>query len=94
MKQNVGKIDRIIRAIVGLGLLSLGFLLDGNARYIAVLGVPLLVSAMVGVCLLYCPLRINTCCCQKNEGSGEDTGETKSCCSGQKSCGTDKETVA
>lgn len=78
MQKNVGKIDRIVRAIAGLGLLSLGFLLDGNARYIAILGVPLLVSAMVGVCFLYCPLKINTCCCKK----GDENAEKSSCCSG------------
>lgn len=62
MKQNVGKIDRIVRVIVGLGLLSLGLFLDGNARWVALLGVPLLASALTGVCLLYCPLKINTSC--------------------------------
>ncbi|OFW88856.1 MAG: hypothetical protein A3B66_00525 [Alphaproteobacteria bacterium RIFCSPHIGHO2_02_FULL_46_13] len=67
MKQNVGKIDRIVRVIVGLGLLSLGLFLDGNARWVALLGVPLLASALTGVCLLYCPLKMNTTnCCKKD----------------------------
>ena len=60
MQQNVGKIDRIIRIIAGIGLLSLGLFLDGNIRWIALLGVPLIASALTGVCFLYCPLKINT----------------------------------
>ncbi len=32
MKANVGNTDRIIRIVLGLGLLSLWFILEGNAR--------------------------------------------------------------
>ncbi len=33
MTKNVGNTERVIRVIVGLGLLSLIFLLEGNARW-------------------------------------------------------------
>jgi hypothetical protein len=85
MKQNVGKIDRIVRVVAGLGLLSLLFILDGNARWIGLLGAFPLASAITGVCCLYMPFGINTCYCKKD---GE-TDEKKACCGGG-SCGTDK----
>ena len=85
MKQNVGKIDRIVRVVAGLGLLSLLFILDGNARWIGLLGAFPIASAITGVCCLYMPFGINTCCCKKD---GE-TDEKKACCGGG-SCGTDK----
>jgi hypothetical protein len=39
MKPNVGNTDRVVRILIGLGLFSLFFLLDGNARWIGILGV-------------------------------------------------------
>ena len=61
MTTNVGKIDRVLRVVIGLGLLSLYFVLDGNARWLSVLGwVPLLTASM-GVCPLYSMLGIRTC---------------------------------
>ena len=42
MTVNVGGIDRILRIVAGLAVLSLFFVLEGNARYWALLGfVPL-----------------------------------------------------
>ena len=85
MKQNVGKIDRIVRVVAGLGLLSLLFILDGNARWIGLLGAFPIASAITGVCCLYMPFGINTKCCSKD---GEMT-DKKACCGGG-ACGTDK----
>ena len=61
MQQNVGKTDRIIRLVAGIGLLALGLMLDGNARWVALLGVPLIASAFTGICFLYYPFKWNSC---------------------------------
>jgi hypothetical protein len=57
---NMGTIDRAIRAIVGLALLSLFFYLDGNARWWGLLGVALLATALTGYCPPYKLLGIDT----------------------------------
>ena len=57
---NMGTIDRAIRAIVGLALLSLLFYLDGNARWWGLLGIPLLATAAVGYCPPYKLMGIDT----------------------------------
>lgn len=63
MQQNVGKIDRIVRVVAGLGLLSLLFILEGDMRWVGLIGVVPLATAAMGFCPLYCPLKINTNCC-------------------------------
>ena len=61
MKPNVGGIDRAVRIIAGLALLSLFFFLDGNARWFALIGfVPLLTGGM-RFCPLYSLIGVNTC---------------------------------
>ena len=60
MKQNIGTVDRAIRIVAGLLLLSLVFILEGNARWWGVIGLLPLVTGMVGSCLLYIPLGIDT----------------------------------
>lgn len=80
MKQNVGKIDRIVRVVAGLALLSLLFILEGSARYIGLIGIIPLATAAMGFCPLYCPLKINTCCTKDGE---------KACCGGG-ACDADK----
>ncbi|HYX64861.1 MAG TPA: DUF2892 domain-containing protein [Burkholderiales bacterium] len=61
MKSNVGTADRMIRAIVGLVLLSLVFILEGNARWLGLIGLVPLGTALVGWCPAYLPFGINTC---------------------------------
>ncbi len=64
MKCNVGKTDRIIRAILGIVFLGLAFGLGlaGITKIIlVVLGAIMLFTAAVGFCLLYLPLGVNTC---------------------------------
>ena len=58
--KNMGKIDRIIRLIVGAGLVSLLFLVNNNWRYVGILGIVLLITSAVGVCPLYMPFKIDT----------------------------------
>jgi len=59
MKQNVGKIDRLIRFIVGLGILSLIFV--GPQTMWGLLGLIPLGTALIGWCPPYTLLGINTC---------------------------------
>ena len=60
MTRNIGTADRVIRIIIGLALLSLIFLLDGNARWWGLLGLGPLITAFVGYCPPYKLLGINT----------------------------------
>jgi len=57
---NIGKTDRIIRIVVGIILIALVFLLKGNIRWIGLIGIVPLVTAIVGSCPLYKILGINT----------------------------------
>jgi hypothetical protein len=59
MKQNVGKIDRLIRFVVGLGILSLIFV--GPQTMWGLLGLIPLGTAVIGWCPPYTLLGINTC---------------------------------
>jgi hypothetical protein len=59
MKQNVGSIDRAIRAIVGIGLISLVFV--GPQTVWGWIGVVPLATAVIGWCPPYALLGINTC---------------------------------
>ncbi|MDI6880069.1 MAG: DUF2892 domain-containing protein [Desulfitobacteriaceae bacterium] len=60
MKKNEGGLDRFIRLIIGLIVLSLWFVLDGSAKYWALLGFVPLLTAILGWCPLYTLLGINT----------------------------------
>ena len=60
MKRNVGQLDRIIRIVLGLAVLSLFFLLDGGLRWISVLGLVFIVTGVINFCPLYLPFGINT----------------------------------
>lgn len=60
MKKNVGSLDRIIRLIFGLIVLSLWFVLDGTTKYWALLGIVPLSTAAIAWCPLYPVLSINT----------------------------------
>ena len=59
MKQNVGSIDRAIRAIVGIGLISLVFI--GPQTVWGWIGVIPLATAIIGWCPPYQLLGISTC---------------------------------
>ena len=61
MGANVGNIDRGLRVVLGIALLSLLFVLDGNARYIGLVGIVPLATALFRFCPLYTVLGIRTC---------------------------------
>ena len=59
MKQNVGSIDRALRAIIGLGLISMVFI--GPQIVWGWIGIVPLATAVMGWCPPYALLGINTC---------------------------------
>lgn len=61
MKINVGNTDRIVRIIIGLGLFSLFFLLEGDARYLGLIGIIPLATAAMSRCPLYSIFGLSSC---------------------------------
>lgn len=65
MKANVGTTDRVIRIILGLAILSLFFFLEGNMKYLGLIGLIPLLTAFIKFCPLYTLFGINTCSTKK-----------------------------
>ena len=65
MKANVGGIDKALRIVVGIGLLSLLLLVDGPAKWWGLLGLIPLGTGLFGICPLYTLLGVSTCPAQK-----------------------------
>jgi len=61
MEANVGSVDRGVRFVIGLALLSLLFVLNGNARWLGLIGVVPLATAAFRVCPLYRLVGLSTC---------------------------------
>lgn len=59
MKMNVGSIDRLVRAVIGLGLITLVFV--GPRTPWGWIGLVLLGTAFVGWCPLYRLIGLSTC---------------------------------
>jgi len=60
MKANVGGIDRVVRIIAGLAILSLYFVLEGNARWWALAGLVVLATGVIRWCPAYLPFGISS----------------------------------
>ena len=63
MKPNVGPLDRLLRVVVGAGLLSLVFI--GPKTPLGYLGLVPLLTALVGSCPAYSLLHVSTCPAKK-----------------------------
>jgi hypothetical protein len=61
MHKNVGNFDRALRVAFGFALLSLFFLLEGNLRWLAIIGFVPLITATLGTCPMYTVIGLNTC---------------------------------
>lgn len=61
MRNNIGQADRVIRIILALLLFSLFFILEGNLKYLALIGIIPLVTAFIKFCPLYTLFGVNTC---------------------------------
>jgi hypothetical protein len=59
MKHNVGALDRAIRIVAGLGLLSLVFI--GPQTLWGLIGMVPLVTALVGYCPAYAIVGLSSC---------------------------------
>jgi hypothetical protein len=66
MTANVGGMDRTLRIVVGIVLLSLFFVLEGNARYLGLLGLVMLATGVFRFCPAYTLLGMNTCGMKKS----------------------------
>ena len=61
---NEGTVDRVIRIVVGLGILSLTFV--GPRSLLGLIGLVPLLTGAAGFCPLYRMVGINTCAAPKN----------------------------
>lgn len=62
MKRNVGGFDRLVRAVIGVGILCLYFVFpESPCRWLALLGILPLASAAFGSCMMYSMMGISTC---------------------------------
>jgi hypothetical protein len=59
MTHNAGTLDRILRVVLGLALLSLVFV--GPHTWLGFIGVVPLITGLIGFCPLYRLLGVNTC---------------------------------
>ena len=69
MSINVGSIDRVVRVMVGIAMLSAIFWLDGSIRWFGLIGLVPLLTAAVGFCPLYTMLGVNTCGARHNNSA-------------------------
>ena len=67
MDQNVGRVDRWIRILVGLALLSLLVWAEGNLKWLGLVGLIPLLTATAGRCPLYSLCGISTCPVKKGK---------------------------
>lgn len=61
MKINVGSVDRMVRIVVGIVLLALIFVIEGNARWFGLIGILPLATGLFSVCPAYTLFGLNTC---------------------------------
>lgn len=65
MSINIGSVDRIIRAAIGLVLLSLPLWLDSPWRWLGLIGIMPLFTGLAGRCPGYRLLGLSTCAMRK-----------------------------
>ena len=67
MGKNVGRVDRWIRILIGLVLLSMLLFVEGNLEWWSLLGLVPLLTAAVGRCPLYSLCGVRTCPVEKEK---------------------------
>lgn len=67
MKCNMGKVDRIIRMVIGVLLIAGVFLISGTLLKVlfGIIGLVMILTAATGFCPLYVPFGISTCKTEK-----------------------------
>jgi hypothetical protein len=68
MKPNVGGIDRTVRIVAGVAILSLFFILEGNARWWGLVGLVPIFTGLTRWCPAYLPFGISTCPAEDKKG--------------------------
>lgn len=58
MKCNMGKVDRVLRGIAGLGVIGVGVYFQS---WWGAIGAVPLVTALIGICPAYLPFGISSC---------------------------------
>jgi hypothetical protein len=61
MTRNIGQIDRLLRIIVGFGLLSMLMFVGGPWKWVGLIGLVPLFTALAGWCPAYGVLGVKTC---------------------------------
>lgn len=61
MKRNAGPLDRSLRIVVGFVLLAAIVVVEGNARWLGLIGIVPLLTGIFGYCPLYQLLGWSTC---------------------------------
>ena len=59
--KNLGSVERVIRVVVGLALLSALVVVDGNVRYWGLIGLMPLLTGLAGWCPPYALFGFSTC---------------------------------
>ncbi len=60
MQANLGSVDQKIRFVVGICLLPLFFIIEGNLKFISLVGIVLILTASIKWCPAYLPFGLNT----------------------------------
>ena len=66
MNKNVGAIDRVLRVVLGLALLAYPVLGSSSLRFIGLVGIVPILTALVGSCPVYSLLGLSTCTAKKD----------------------------
>ena len=61
MKANIGGIDRTLRIVAGIALLALVFVLEGDARWLGLIGLLPLATGLLRFCPAYALFGMSTC---------------------------------
>ncbi|MBX3591611.1 DUF2892 domain-containing protein [Thermomonas sp.] len=67
MQINVGSLDRIVRIVIGLILLSLPLWLDSSWRWLGLIGIMPLLTGLTGRCPGYRLFGLSTCPMQEKK---------------------------
>lgn len=60
MKANVGTADKVIRIILGIALLSMFYFVTGPVKWVGLLGIVLIVTAIMSWCPIFAMLGIRS----------------------------------
>lgn len=68
MKTNVGGVDRMLRILVGVAMLTLVFVLPEPTRWWGLVGIVPLATGLLRFCPLYSLIGVSTCPAKREPG--------------------------